>query len=391
VLAYTVTREPQFAPLIVPFCVIGALLLLFVLARGTEDLLVWALGLAGASYGGATIAHGTHVDGGAPLVAIALLLCGELAAWSLDERHRIEAERGVLALRAAAVAGLAVASLAVAALVVAGAFQLHLSFTRQSQAQRQSAELQKTLRVAMQLLERAVRSAGRGLPSTHALTARVGAGCTPVTYYGVQYSNDNTYNDPKTTFSDPAIADRDPDWLRVVAADDGEAIYTGGSGRELRVSSTTPPSWRPGDLFVVVPDAASVYEIGASSPGQIELGTGGCYDARLPLGVVAGSALHRFPSGGTVYRVDTSGAVPKLTMRSAPFGTPFDDATHKWIPLAEHIDDLQIAVVLADGTTCTDADDPRACNFSSAVAVRLTLGARTTSLTSLVQLRNYAP
>jgi hypothetical protein len=119
VFAYSITREPQLAPLIAPFAAFGALMLLFVLVRGTDDLLGWALGLGGLAYGGATVAHGTHVDGAAPLVGVALLLCGELAAWSLDERPHVETERAVLALRAAAVAALAVASLAISALVIA--------------------------------------------------------------------------------------------------------------------------------------------------------------------------------------------------------------------------------------------------------------------------------
>jgi hypothetical protein len=119
VFAYSVTREPQLTPLIAPFAAFGALMLLFVLARGTDDLLGWALGLGGLAYAGGTIAHGTHVDGAAPLVGVALLLCGELATWSLDERLPLDAERGVRALRAAALGALAVASLAISALVVA--------------------------------------------------------------------------------------------------------------------------------------------------------------------------------------------------------------------------------------------------------------------------------
>jgi hypothetical protein len=112
-------------------------------------------------------------------------------------------------------------------------------------------------------------------------------------------------------------------------------------------------------------------------------------------------------------------------MRTAPFGTPFSDATYEWIPLADGIEDLQLAVILADGTVCNHVDDPRACNFAHAVAVRITLVGRSSSplqgvppsalggyedepatmppsgslatsflrraVTSTVQLRNYAP
>ncbi len=312
--------------------------------------------------------------------------------------------------------------LALAALVVAGAFQIHLSFHRQSQRQQEVAELQQTLRVAMQLLERAVRAAGQGLPPTHTLPALVGAGCTSVTYYGVQFSNDNTYTDPKTTFWNPAVADHDPDWLRVVASDDGgdgTAVYDGCNGVNVQLLAATPQRWQPGDLFLVVPDlarppsacalaCAAPYEVTSgfsgtptqAAPGTIKNQNGGsCYnpppglDGCLsgngrPQGCAGpGSTLRHFSSGGTVYRVMTSAdqgdatglTSPKLTMRAAPFGTPFSDATYKWIPLADGIEDLQLAVILADGTVCSNVDDPAACNFANAVAVRVTLVGRSSS------------
>ena len=59
------------------------------------------------------------MDPTAPLVAVLLLLCGELAAWSLDERWRIEGDAALLWRRSAATAALALAGLTVAALVVA--------------------------------------------------------------------------------------------------------------------------------------------------------------------------------------------------------------------------------------------------------------------------------
>jgi hypothetical protein len=119
VFAYSVTREPTLTPLIAPVAAFGALLLLFVLARRTDDLLGWAVLLNGIAYAGATIAHGRHVDEAAPLVGAALLLCAELAAWSLDERWTIRAERGVLATRLAGVAALCTAGLVTSSLVVA--------------------------------------------------------------------------------------------------------------------------------------------------------------------------------------------------------------------------------------------------------------------------------
>ena len=52
-------------------------------------------------------------------MAALLLLCGELSAWSVDERLEIRAEPQLAWRRGKAVAVLAVAGLAVAALVVA--------------------------------------------------------------------------------------------------------------------------------------------------------------------------------------------------------------------------------------------------------------------------------
>jgi hypothetical protein len=118
VVAYAATRETSLAPVLAIVGAVGALLLAVVLVRRQQELLGWALGLAGGVYAVALLVHGTHVDEAAPLVGAGLLLCGELATWSADEHPAIPAERGVAVRRAAAVAGLAFAGLAVAALVV---------------------------------------------------------------------------------------------------------------------------------------------------------------------------------------------------------------------------------------------------------------------------------
>ena len=59
------------------------------------------------------------MDPTAPLVAVLLLLSGELAAWSLDERWRIQADATLVWRRGAAVAALGLAGLTVATVVVA--------------------------------------------------------------------------------------------------------------------------------------------------------------------------------------------------------------------------------------------------------------------------------
>jgi hypothetical protein len=119
VLAYAAARVPSFAALVAGVGVFGAVLLAFVLVRRVDDLLPWALGMLGVAYTISLYVHGSAVDDAAPLVAAGLLLCGELAAWSLDERHAIAAERDVVLQRGLALGALVLAGLAAAAAVIA--------------------------------------------------------------------------------------------------------------------------------------------------------------------------------------------------------------------------------------------------------------------------------
>ena len=100
-----------------PGAVLGAVLLSVALVFGGRGLGA-ALFLAGATYVAAVASAGAGTDASAPLVAVLLLLSGELAAWSLDERWGIRAEPGVTWRRGGAVSVLALAGLAVATLVV---------------------------------------------------------------------------------------------------------------------------------------------------------------------------------------------------------------------------------------------------------------------------------
>ena len=96
----------------------GAVLLAAVLVRANADLLAWPVACLGTAYGVALVVHGRSIDDAAPLVAVALFLCAELASWSIAERLAIPADRAVITARAAALGALALLSLAVAALVV---------------------------------------------------------------------------------------------------------------------------------------------------------------------------------------------------------------------------------------------------------------------------------
>ena len=112
------SRAPSPVVAFVPGVGLGAVLLVAALFfRGGG--LGAALFLAGATYVAAVAAAGGGADASAPLVAVLLLLCGELAAWSVDERFEIRPEPAVAWRRGMAVTALALAGLAVATLVVA--------------------------------------------------------------------------------------------------------------------------------------------------------------------------------------------------------------------------------------------------------------------------------
>lgn len=119
VVVYAATRKPPIAVVAIGLGAIGGLLLLTALVRRVDELLPASLAFVGIVYAIEILARGSGVDDRAPLVGVALLLCAELATWSLDERWSIKAERAVVVARATAVAALALAGLGVGALVLA--------------------------------------------------------------------------------------------------------------------------------------------------------------------------------------------------------------------------------------------------------------------------------
>jgi len=97
---------------------VGWLALIVALVYRGRGLSV-ALWLGGGTYVAFVVHVEHHVDPAAPLVAVLLLLAGELTAWSLDERWRIRADPQLAWRRGVALAVLALAGLAVSALLVA--------------------------------------------------------------------------------------------------------------------------------------------------------------------------------------------------------------------------------------------------------------------------------
>jgi hypothetical protein len=118
VLAFALVRAGTAAGALAPSAALGTVLLVVALVRGGGPLGL-ALFLGGATYVAFLVARHDRVDATAPLVAVLLLLCGELSAWSFDERWGMRADEALAWRRGTAVGVLALAGLAVSALLVA--------------------------------------------------------------------------------------------------------------------------------------------------------------------------------------------------------------------------------------------------------------------------------
>ena len=103
--------------MLAPGAGLGALLLLAALLAGGRGLGLSLL-LGGGTYVVFLIVAHPRIDAAAPLVAVLLLLCGELAAWSLDERWQMRTDPGLVWHRAGAVGVLAFGGLALATVAV---------------------------------------------------------------------------------------------------------------------------------------------------------------------------------------------------------------------------------------------------------------------------------
>ena len=117
-LADALARAGSTTGFLAPGAALGTLVLAVALVyrRG----LGVALFLGGATYVAFAVSEEPHrVEPTAPLVAVLLLLCGELAAWSVHERWRIQSDASLAWRRGATVAALGVAGLTAATLVVA--------------------------------------------------------------------------------------------------------------------------------------------------------------------------------------------------------------------------------------------------------------------------------
>jgi prepilin-type N-terminal cleavage/methylation domain-containing protein len=356
-------------------------------------------------------------------------------------------------------------ALALAGLVVGGALQLHASFNRHAERQAEIADMQQTLRVAMLMMERYIRSAGDGLPGGKIVEGSVPTiPCgvpSPPTHWGFRWWDKNASRDDSTDYqTDGTYVDPTPDSFAVITANApnqappsyfAQSDTTGSSLTLLTTNPMTAPSGKliygvghddGNTLFAIIFPPGAQCASGACSkvyfpqvqPVSVQLpnksfveqysycvreltaivsGTGTALahttsgakrclnpsaasdDCAKAVGQYASSAnyptVRRIDAVSTMFRVMTSddplnantvaGATPspKLTMRTAPWGTAENAPGSPWTIIADNIDDMQLALVMNDGTVQNRLDNPVTYDSTRAFAVRVTLRARSSS------------
>ncbi len=321
-------------------------------------------------------------------------------------------------------------SLSISTLIVAGALTLHTSFQRQNVRHTQLAEVQQTLRVAAQVLAQAIRGAGNGLfggtlQIQHQSVMNTNCpskftGVTTSCYYPVQFSNHNVYPagnldanpEGPTPYTDTAVGDvdDDPDWLRIVSLD-GETP----AGLAAPVAAMT--EWlADGTLNLNPCPSAAVISLcvrdgrGFNDPEQLFYAAsfitgriGSCVrkatgfspaPGLTPVPTLIEHANNAFnPPGlsdpcfannmGPVYRRDHSKLFrvdlsdPRGPRLMASYTRP--GAAPDWKVLADGVEDLQIALLLHNGTICNSTDVVGSCDPRHIDSVRITLVARSRS------------
>jgi type II secretory pathway pseudopilin PulG len=282
-------------------------------------------------------------------------------------------------------------SIGLGGLLLTGAFELQTAFNRQSRRQHQVADMQQSLRVARQMIERALRSAGAGLQGG---TFRVDGSCSGQTvYHGVQFSNAGatqaTFPVAKTVFdTNPADADTDPDWLQVITTDGnagGTTTVQGAAG--VNVCITDPSKFAAGDLFLITdptggtPVSCVHLLTGFSNATGCCPGTGNqcalryspggnCYNQPggspcLAGGNLSGRQVRRLPANAvSVFLVERTRAGQCVNPPCLMLGTGRIAQAPAWQLVAEGIENLQVALVMNDGRVC-GTRDPASLAFNS--------------------------
>ena len=327
-------------------------------------------------------------------------------------------------------------SMALGFILLAGAFEMHAAFSRQSVRQQEVADMQQSLRIAAQVIGRAVRTAGTGLNSGILDLYDAATNPTAWTLGAVQFSNSNVFpNGYPATIFDKNPGDQeaaDPDWLRVVSFDATPPVNGSVTATNVTVNSVLGPpggviNWQlelsdvrafPAGAFIFVYNGdytndptnhrvcarrvTQVIATNANSTGRIAIDGGSQYNP-VPANDACLLSLHTnmnvlklgysYAFGvdrSVIFRItpgDPPNAVPRNPPRlrawyssSVNGNIPafYPEAVQTWQTLTENVSDLQLALLLGNGTLCGDSgnsidDSTGACPSQNIRGVRMTV------------------
>jgi len=285
-----------------------------------------------------------------------------------------------------------------ASFVVVAAFHIHSTFQSALHRQDQVSRMQQTMLVTRRLLVRRLRSAGGGLTTNLWSTC---GGTHQVGPFILHNRNQFGATDTSNSGSDP-----DPDWFEIMSVDHSRS---GVLSRTFPLSSQEIPTnqasnFHPGDMFVLQNEhGACLLMVSKVQHNKIQHQPAGwgstklanCFNQgrsmtacknemktnKLPVG----SPILNLGSGSAAFRIDDSNPKrPLLMMASSQAGG--DPSQYDWQPVAEGVEDMQIAVQLdtsdppdAIGDVWVNSRDLQTSELGKARAVRISLVFRSMS------------
>jgi len=285
-----------------------------------------------------------------------------------------------------------------ASFVVVAAFHIQATYQSALHRQDQVSRMQQTMLVTRRMLVRRLRSAGGGLTTNLWSTC---GGDHQVGPFILHNRNQFGQTDTSNGGSDP-----DPDWFEIMSVDHSRS---GVLSEAFPLSSQEIPTnqssnFRPGDMFVLQNEhGACLLMVSQVQHNKIQHQPAGwgsshlatcfnqsrsmtvCKNVMKTQNLPLGSSILNLGSGSAAFRIDDSNPKrPLLMMASSQAGG--DPSQYDWQPIAEGVEDMQIAVQLdtsnppdAIGDVWVNSRDLQTSELGKARAVRISLVFRSMS------------
>jgi prepilin-type N-terminal cleavage/methylation domain-containing protein len=286
-------------------------------------------------------------------------------------------------------------SVLLASILIIAAFHIQTTFQSTLNRQEEVTRMQQTMKVTRSLLTRHIRGAGGGI------SANVWSACGGEHAIGPFMLHNS--NDLGSTDLAEGDTDTDPDWFEVMGADQNASgvLSQNQSILDTNKSIYTPTKFQPGDLGLIQNEhGACLLMISAVQANFVTHDTSGhggaklagCYNGNLGMcqrelqtnQLPQGSRLLNLSSKSAAFRVDTTNPTRPLLMM-APGVAGGDPTQYEWQPIAEGVEDMQLAAHVdtddppdAMGDIWVNSRDLRSNELHKVRAVRLSLVFRST-------------